>query len=347
MDKYYFLKNNMKEVEKVVNFFLCSIIDPKEYENIKPYFLEKRPDDYLTRMGMFTKSDFFIYNAEKKGYSSFELSTVNNTIELLCLKSFLFERTTNLNSSDPFSNYRYSINKDFAKFCFENDLIYNILFGFSYILKKYSESVLLIEHITQDDDYTNGTGFCIGLKDNKNQIINLAITNNHVVDNAKQLTIYNSKREQINHSDVIQSNNKLDIAAIVLEGDINYPCFSFSDEASILDEIITIGYPTVPMTNNAYQLAHKGEINSFVADHLGNEYFLFSAKTTGGNSGGPIIDNTGRVVGIVAQDFFEKYAFENKGKLPYYAGISSKYIAGFINTIVIPILVKKGKVAFS
>ena len=82
-----------------------------------------------------------------------------------------------------------------------------------------------------------------------------------------------------------------------------------------------IKYPTIPTTKFAYQVYHKGEVNSFVEDYWDNNLFLISAKTSSGNSGSPIIDNSGMVVGVITEELFEKDKFYEKGKLPYYAGI--------------------------
>jgi len=101
-------------------------------------------------------------------------------------------------------------------------------------------------------------------------------------------------------------------------------------EFRILDNIITMGYPIVPMTRDGYLLCHGGEINSVVHNYSGQEYFLFSAKTSSGNSGSPVIDKFGNVVGIVTEELFERDQFYKKGKLPYYGAIPSSYILDFL-----------------
>lgn len=85
------------------------------------------------------------------------------------------------------------------------------------------------------------------------------------------------------------------------------------------------------MTKYAYQVYHKGEINSHIEDYFGNKLFLFSAKTSPGNSGGPIIERSGMVIGIVTEMLFEQEEFFQKGILPYSAGIPATKIIDFLN----------------
>jgi S1-C subfamily serine protease len=99
----------------------------------------------------------------------------------------------------------------------------------------------------------------------------------------------------------------------------------------LLSDIVTIGFPRIPRSTEAYQTCHKGEINSIIGqDYDGQELFIFSAKTSSGNSGSPVINRYGLVVGIVTQELFEQQSFKEQGKLPYYAAIPAKYISQFI-----------------
>lgn len=71
-----------------------------------------------------------------------------------------------------------------------------------------------------------------------------------------------------------------------------------------------------------------------MGDYWQSDYFLFSARTSPGNSGGPVINDKGMVVGIVTQQLLEKDA-QNRGKLPYFAAVPSHVIVGFLNEEVL------------
>ncbi|MBF0593116.1 MAG: hypothetical protein HQL02_13615 [Nitrospirae bacterium] len=64
-------------------------------------------------------------------------------------------------------------------------------------------------------------------------------------------------------------------------------------EPQILDNVITIGYPKIPLSTKAEIVSQKGEINTFIKDMYQNKYCLFSAITRPGNSGGPIFSEKG------------------------------------------------------
>jgi S1-C subfamily serine protease len=59
---------------------------------------------------------------------------------------------------------------------------------------------------------------------------------------------------------------------------------------------------------------------------------LFSAKTAPGNSGGPLINEYGFVVGIVCQDLFYKDALIESGQLPYHTAIPAPTLCDFLNS---------------
>jgi len=126
-----------------------------------------------------------------------------------------------------------------------------------------------------------------------------------------------------------------DLAAILLQDVRDTPTLHFSVEGRVLDDVVIAGYPPIPRTNHAYQVVHRGEINAIVNDYGKNEIVVFSAKTSPGNSGGPLINELGMVVGLVTEQLYEKDAFESRGQLPYFAAIPSKTIIGFLNEGVV------------
>jgi S1-C subfamily serine protease len=58
----------------------------------------------------------------------------------------------------------------------------------------------------------------------------------------------------------------------------------------------------------------------------------FSAKTAPGNSGGPLINRAGLVVGVVTEELQSEYA-AGKGVQPYFAAIPSAQIVAFVQEI--------------
>jgi hypothetical protein len=57
---------------------------------------------------------------------------------------------------------------------------------------------------------------------------------------------------------------------------------------------------------------------------------IFSAKTAPGNSGGPVLNDLGLVIGMVTEDLFYKDALVEKGQLPYHAATPASAIEQFL-----------------
>ena len=219
---------------------------------------------------------------------------------------------------------RYKANGEFAGFLHKHDLILNYIGGWPFIINKYANAVVKVVPTNIRGEESIGTGFYVTFQE-QNAIRHLVVINRHVVEDKPRVKVCNLSNEEVLHSNIFLDNSR-DLAFIELIDALNVPPFYLNDSLEILSEIITIGFPTIPMTKEAYQVCHKGEINSFVETYHGNKMFLFSAKTSSGNSGSPILDRNGMVVGIVSEEFFNYDDLLSKGKPAYYAGIPSSEI---------------------
>lgn len=84
-------------------------------------------------------------------------------------------------------------------------------------------------------------------------------------------------------------------------------------EGKILDDILTLGYPPVAefdsmlianksQINSTYLRASAGEILARQAKYYHDlEYLVINSKVKGGNSGGPVFNSLGLIVGVVVQ----------------------------------------------
>lgn len=338
MVKYKELLEYEELIRFIIDFYLSKIINPTLFEDIKiklenhPFFNREPNHNVCIILGEFSRDDFIIYAQETK-FKGVRLNSfiVHNTIDLLSQNLIISEKQPWI---PYFNTTRYVINEVWALYLYKNNLILNCLFGFDYIINKYKEAVIKIENIYKDE-YDIGTGFLIKYrKEGYPNLYNLIITNKHVVEKYDKITLYNVDNELITYNK-IYLNETSDLAIILLDTNLPFEGFSPNTNLNLLEDIITMGYPSIPLTKEAYQVVHKGEINSFVENYWGHKLFLFSAKTSSGNSGSPIIDKTGRFLGIVTEELFEKESFEKKGKLPYYAGIPATEIIEFCNMIVL------------
>lgn len=318
-------KKDERLIRLLVEFFVSKINNEELYEEIKRVTFEKNRREIAKlkrlRFDYFDTDDFawFVTQTGRYGADSVKIDVhhLDTVFEELAQYQILKKPGSIFGGEQIFTLNNESIPKEIIS----NDLIINIIMGWEYTVHRYSKSVLKIEHIANEES-SIGTGFLY-----HNQ--KLLITNAHCVDKADQINVYDINDNPIVFSK-IQKSNKHDLAVIHLETAIIADPLTSTSDIEILAEVATIGYPSIPLTKLAYQVIHKGEINSFVEDYFGQDYIVFSAKTSSGNSGSPLLNKAGQVIGIVASELFEKEAFYEKGKLPYYGAIPSVHLETLI-----------------
>lgn len=318
---------NKKIVDSCINFFTSEITNPIFYDRIVKKCRENQTT-YLVD-GKKTHPDPNYLMKLQMGYLSITnyLNFYSNEIPMLVLEKAL-DRLSKIGVCSPVNIFQgtnkydtaYALHHDYVSFLHKNNAIDNRFYDFLYIIKKYKNSIYKII-VEEDQTPSIGTGFLIKLKDK-----HLVLTNKHVLENKQNITIEATKGEVLEYSEV-KFSATYDLAMIELrnvrEKDQG---FNLLCEYSLLDEIITIGYPKVAMTKDSYQLVHKGEINAQVSDYYGHQNIIFSAKTAPGNSGGPLINRYGLVAGIVTKELFSQEIDSS-----YFAAIPAVDILNFVN----------------
>ncbi|KAB2338036.1 trypsin-like peptidase domain-containing protein [Cytobacillus depressus] len=146
-------------------------------------------------------------------------------------------------------------------------------------IQAYKEAV-----VTVHDQNSRGTGFNIS----ENGLI---ITNHHVVDKMNPITVTFPNGE-IFQAEILQSYPDTDLAFLEIKAK-NLPALSLSQPNSwtAFDQIYVIGNP---LLHN--QIAMDGEI---LEGSDKNGLLLLSAPIYKGNSGSPVINLEGNVIGVV------------------------------------------------
>jgi len=161
------------------------------------------------------------------------------------------------------------------------------------------------------------------------------VTCRHNVDNISNLKFV-SKEIEIPYCNIKYSDNIDCVVVDVSAERLDIEPLTMFLTVDVLSEIVTMGYSVIPRSDGAYLMVHKGEVNGIIKDYYeNNEFIIFSAKTSSGNSGSPLINKDGAVVGMVANELFDKTAYQNQGKPPYFAAIPSEVIMSIfgLNTI--------------
>ena len=138
------------------------------------------------------------------------------------------------------------------------------------------------------------------------------ITNKHVVADAKKL--YVVLNGQTYRAKVLESSEKKDLALLKIQSSSNpYLKVRFAPPRKG-SAVTAMGYPNIGVMGNELK-ATFGHINAMSGPKGDPLYMQFSAEIQPGNSGGPVLDDAGRVVGIVSATLSQGIALSTTGTL--------------------------------
>ena len=151
----------------------------------------------------------------------------------------------------------------------------------------------------QTESQSSGSGMIIS-KDG------YVLTNNHVVEGAEKLTVMTTSGEEYDAT-VIGADEVNDVALLKIEGDEDFPTVSIgdSDQIEVGEQVCAIGNPLGELTNTltvGYVSALDREISESSTGTTIN-MFQTDCAINSGNSGGPIFDMNGNVVGITTAKY--------------------------------------------
>src|SRR5665213_3443227 len=124
------------------------------------------------------------------------------------------------------------------------------------------------------------------------------ITNAHVVDNTRNLIVENKKGDQF-AAEVVYSNSVTDLAILKITDTsfnkvTNLPYTFTKTGAELAEPIFTLGYPREEVVyGEGYLSAQSGYYGDTTS-------YQISISANPGNSGGPVIDQYGEVIGIIS-----------------------------------------------
>jgi S1-C subfamily serine protease len=152
---------------------------------------------------------------------------------------------------------------------------------------------------------SSGSGFFVG----KNGYF---ITNHHVVENGKNFTIYLSGRSM--PAQLIAVSKVSDLALLKVGAQI--PGLEIAEnEADSGQDVFTIGFPN-PIIQGIEPKVTKGIISSKKGIQDDDTRYQIDAAVQPGNSGGPLCDDSGRLIGVVVSQL-NPVAFANQtGSIP-------------------------------
>tara|TARA_X000000950_G_scaffold152633_1_gene187644 strand:- start:127 stop:1317 length:1191 start_codon:yes stop_codon:yes gene_type:complete len=142
---------------------------------------------------------------------------------------------------------------------------------------------------------SSGTGFFVSTNGHM-------VTNNHVIDSCDVIKVHYKGREL--NSDVLFKDRTNDLAIIKSNIKPNRVFPVSNEDVTLLEDIIVAGYP-LGKNISASIKTFKGSVTALAG--YGDNYsnFQIDASLSSGNSGGPIINQKGNVVGVAVEKLVE------------------------------------------
>lgn len=139
------------------------------------------------------------------------------------------------------------------------------------------------------------------------------VTNHHVVSGASSCMV--KTRQGKFPARVVKTDEKNDLALLKVIG--SFPALPLGDsgETRLGDAVFTIGFPNTDVQGLEPKLT-RGDINSLAGIKDDPRHFQISVPVQPGNSGGPLVDSAGRVVGVVTMRLGDWRTLQLTGALP-------------------------------
>ncbi len=145
-----------------------------------------------------------------------------------------------------------------------------------------------------DELYGSGTGFVVSSE-------GYILTNAHVVDGAAKITVKVFGEDEEREATLIGSDTETDIAVLKVEGASLQPLkLGDSDQVRVGEYVLAIGNPlsSDELANTITFGIISATKREVTIDNYTNSYLQTDAAINFGNSGGPLINLSGEVIGI-------------------------------------------------
>ena len=223
--------------------------------------------------------------------------------------------------------------------------------GFVYTRDCFCNSVLPIDAIKQNGDGDIGTAYYIG----ENRFVTAA----HCIKDVTSFNLLLPDGRPIVLKEVWFANGQdvdaYDLAVIVADGVTGITAFRMA-EPNVLDDVLVMGYPPIAGFN-AILTAETASVGAILKSSTGQvvgqdtpyglqlDAFLINARVKGGNSGGPVINNMGKVIGTVVKLPFDIASDSNNPRydlMGYGSCMPSKYVTALMGNPTVKVLVQEG-----
>lgn len=139
------------------------------------------------------------------------------------------------------------------------------------------------------------------------------VTNHHVVDGARRVRVRTANG--IYSATVVRQDAANDLALLKIQGDFSAIHIRGSTDIHPSDRVFTVGYPN-PSLQGITPKFSSGEVAALTGPRDEPRFFQISVPVQPGNSGGPLVDSSGSVVGVIVGQLDKANALRVSGQLP-------------------------------
>ncbi len=143
-----------------------------------------------------------------------------------------------------------------------------------------------------------GTGFALSIN-------GLVVTNYHVVAKANSIDVrgINGDFTKSFSAEIVKADESTDLAIIKIDDPLfsnlgKVPFLIYSDNIDVGEDVFSLGYPLTQTMGEEIKLT-TGVISANSGFQGNKNQYQISAPLQPGNSGGPLFDKSGRIVGVV------------------------------------------------
>ena len=170
----------------------------------------------------------------------------------------------------------------------------------------------------------------------------LIITNYHIIHGKEKIEVYFPSIDKTFSAIIALEDKNNDIALLALENfhiseyftkDIPF-IISNTKNMRLGQEIFTLGYPLGEILGKSVKLS-TGDISSLYGIKDDPRLIQISNPIQPGNSGGPLLNENGEIVGVVVSTLNARYFYENESIIPQNINFAIKgnYVANLISLL--------------
>ena len=154
---------------------------------------------------------------------------------------------------------------------------------------------------------SSGTGFAVGP--------GRIMTNHHVVEGCTEMRVRTSTGVEFTAA-VQVSDQQRDLALLTARGDVGPPLrFRASPQIRRGEPVVTYGFPLAGLLSSGPTLT-TGDVSALSGLRDNQQQFQISAPVQPGNSGGPLLDLAGNIVGVVTSKLNAQRVAQSTGDIP-------------------------------